>query len=155
MRRSDAFPSKTAGGQTWRAVDLDFSASGMGRSLQGNDVNSESEKYVEARKSLLAELERIVGNQTYNAKIQNWGPSGSFLGEGREYRYPVTLMDAQGQKRKIYGKIDSKVSMQEIQQAYYGFGANNLHIGLALQRVLTYLEENYDLDIARKITSDQ
>jgi len=113
-------------------------------------MNSESEGSDEPRKNVLAELERIVGNQTYNAKIQNWGPSGTFLGEGREYRYPVTLMDSQGQRRKIYGKIDSAASMEEIRSAYYGFGANNLHIGLALQKVLAYLEENYGLDVSHR-----
>jgi hypothetical protein len=117
-------------------------------------MKSESEGSDEPRRSVLTELERIVGNQTYNAKIQNWGPNGTFLGEGREYRYPVTVMDSQGRRRKIYDKIDAAVSMEELRSAYYGFGANNLHIGLALQKVLAYLEENYGLDVSQKRTSD-
>jgi len=34
------------------------------------------------RKQLMIELERIIGNEVYNAKIQNWGPGGVFEGEG-------------------------------------------------------------------------
>ena len=35
----------------------------------------------EKRKRLLIELEDIVGNEFYNANIQNWGPGGVFEGE--------------------------------------------------------------------------
>lgn len=36
------------------------------------------------RKRVLIDLECIIGNKFYNAKIQNWGPGGVFEGEGRE-----------------------------------------------------------------------
>ena len=47
----------------------------------------------EKRKRLLIELEEIVGNEFYNANIQNWGPGGVFEGGGRGFRYAVTFQD--------------------------------------------------------------
>jgi hypothetical protein len=47
----------------------------------------------EKRKRLLIALEKIVGNEFYNANIQKYGPGGVFEGEGREYRYPISFID--------------------------------------------------------------
>ncbi len=44
------------------------------------------------RMRLLLELENIIGNECYNANIQNWGPNGVFEGDGREFRYPMRLL---------------------------------------------------------------
>ena len=58
------------------------------------------EKLSEKRKRLLLELENLIGNECYNANIQNWGPHGVFEGEGREFRYPITFIDSEGKKDK-------------------------------------------------------
>jgi hypothetical protein len=47
-------------------------------------------KLTKKRIDLLVELERIIGNETYNGNIQNWGPGGEYYGEGREFRYPLS-----------------------------------------------------------------
>jgi hypothetical protein len=57
-------------------------------------------KLSKARSLLLLELESIIGNECYNANIQNWGPNGVFEGEGREFRYPITFIDSDGKKDK-------------------------------------------------------
>jgi hypothetical protein len=101
----------------------------------------------EPRRRLLAELERIVGSETYNSNIQNWGPGGVFMGEGRGFRYPVTLVNESTQKSKVHSQISPETSSKEIRSAYYAFGANELHIGLALLKVLNYLEKNYGLNV--------
>lgn len=99
------------------------------------------------KKRVLQELERLVGNQTYNASIQNWGPGGVFLGEGREYRYPVTMINAQGDKLKRPSLLGNDVSGEMIKGAFYAFGANRLHIGMGLLKVIEYLEQNYGLNL--------
>jgi hypothetical protein len=99
----------------------------------------------EKRLELLLELERIVGGQCYNANIQNWGPNGTFEGEGRSFRYPLTVVGEDGKKaRAYYGvPLPDGVAMT----GYYAFGANQLHIVRALDKVLGYLEENHKLKI--------
>ncbi|MBZ9755261.1 hypothetical protein LB524_08180 [Mesorhizobium sp. ESP6-5] len=57
-------------------------------------------KLTKARKTLLIKFESIIGNECYNANIQNWGPGGVFQGEGREFRYPITFRDEEGTKIK-------------------------------------------------------
>jgi hypothetical protein len=103
-------------------------------------------KVTKARKALLIELESIIGNQCYNANIQNWGPGGMFEGEGREFRYPITFRDGERQKiKKRY--VDPDMKVDTVLGGYYAFGANELHIMNGLNRVLDYLERKYQLEI--------
>jgi len=44
----------------------------------GRDAEEERMRISEDRKRLLLVLEDIIGNECYNAKIQNWGPHGVF-----------------------------------------------------------------------------
>lgn len=103
-------------------------------------------KLTKKRAKLLADLEDIVGNNCYNGNIQNWGPGGIFEGEGRYFRYPLTLEDADGNKRKRR-YLHQEFTPDEISTGYYAFGANRLHISRALEEVLQYLERNYDLNV--------
>ena len=98
------------------------------------------------RAKLLAELERTIGGYCYNASIQNWGPNGVFEGEGRDFRYPLTVVDAEGSKRKVRGRADPE-KVGELKTGYYAFGANQLQIVMALDAVLSHLEENYGLEL--------
>jgi hypothetical protein len=99
-----------------------------------------------ARVQLLLALEEIIGNECYNASIQNWGPGGVFEGEGREFRYPITFVDSAGNKLKSRS-TDKSMSEAVAMTGYYAFGANELHIILGLVRVIEYLERNYGLRI--------
>lgn len=107
----------------------------------------------EARKRLLAELEQIIGDSTYHSKIQNWGPGGVFLGEGRRYRYPVTVVGADGEKSKSWSPLNHR-SDAELKGAHYAFGANNMHIGMALIEAIDLLERKYGLDLERPSASE-
>jgi hypothetical protein len=102
----------------------------------------------EKRKRLLIELERIVGNELYNANIQNWGPGGVFEGEGRSFRYPVILRDKDGKPSKTWN-IDAALPAGEVITGMYKFGANELGIMRALDQVISHLERNYGLDIGK------
>lgn len=97
------------------------------------------------RAELLATLEGIVGGHCYNGNIQNYGPHGSYEGSGRSFRYPLTVIDAEGQKRKAYRP--SKEKPDVLATGYYAFGANRLEIIDALDLVLVYLEKHHDLKI--------
>ena len=96
------------------------------------------------RAKLLAELEFIVGSQCYNDNIQNWGPHGSYEGEGRDFRYPLTLIDETGTKRKRRNKADED-DPSILSTGYYAFGANRLHIIKALDELVSYLEREHGL----------
>lgn len=91
-------------------------------------------------------MERIIGNQCHNGNIQNWGPNGIFLGEGRKFRYPITYRDSKGDKRKGW-TLNSSIPDENLHGAYYAFGANELHVMNALEKILDLLESEYGLKI--------
>ncbi|KYK46107.1 hypothetical protein A1D31_33485 [Bradyrhizobium liaoningense] len=97
------------------------------------------------RLELLMQLESIVGNECYNANIQNWGPGGRFEGNGREFRYPLTVVGKDGKKTKL--QPGERLSTAVTTTGHYAFGANQLHIIKALDQVLSYLEENHQLKL--------
>ena len=103
-------------------------------------------KMTKKRLELLAELEHIIGSNCYNGNIQNWGPGGTYYGEGRTFRYPLTTIDQNREKRKSYSPARG-LSPEVLSTGYYAFGANRLHIITALDEVLRYLEENHGLKL--------
>jgi hypothetical protein len=103
-------------------------------------------KIPKSRVRLLLELENLIGSECYNANIQNWGPNGVFEGEGRDFRYPVTFIDQNGNKTKRRS-VDASMPAQVAITGYYAFGANQLQIIRALHKVIRYLEENHNLSI--------
>ncbi len=97
----------------------------------------------ESRKKLLIKMESIVGNECYNANIQNWGAHGAYEGEGREFRYPVTFIDENESKKK-FRNVPLNIDNEMFAHGYYAFGANRLGIIKALEKILMHLEEEYD-----------
>ena len=105
----------------------------------------EIRKEISPYKSLLIELEELVGNECYNKNIQNYSSWGEFAGEGRGFRYPVTL--SSNHKSKKLKEIPDSTPGEELIAGYYAFGANELNIYRALFKVVKRLEEKYGLDI--------
>lgn len=105
-----------------------------------------AKKITKKRAQLLARLEQIVGSNCYNGNIQNYGPGGSFEGQGRDFRYPLTVVNAEGEKRKKRSPATDE-SPEALSTGYYSFGANRLHIIKGLNEVLDYLEEHVDLKL--------
>lgn len=103
-------------------------------------------KITKKRAELLARLEQIVGRNCYSRSIQNYGPGGSFEGEGRQFRYPLTVVDADGTKRKKRSPAVNETP-EALSTGYYSFGTNRLEIIQALNEVLDYLEANSDLKL--------
>jgi hypothetical protein len=100
----------------------------------------------EERAKLLAELELTVGSYCYNGSIQNWGPGGKFEGGGRDFRYPLTIVDALGNKQKVR-YLANHQKPEELKTGYYAFGANQLQIVMALDGVLSHLEARFGFKI--------
>jgi hypothetical protein len=98
------------------------------------------------RKELLIKLESIIGSSCYNGNIQNWGPGGEWEGEGRDFRYPITFVNANGQKIKVRNPASITIKDTMLGTGHYAFGSNELHIMEALQSILDYLESEYGVD---------
>ena len=98
------------------------------------------------RAALLRELEKIVGWECYNSHTQNWGPRGSRENDGRSIRYPITFTDEAGEKVKRKERYED-LSPDTQMTGCYRFGANELHIVEALDKVVQYLEKHHSLKI--------
>ena len=94
------------------------------------------------KKKILSEMESIIGNRCYNGNIQNWGAGGEWLGEGREFRYPIIFLENDLKKDKCW-RSDPSMSMKRMRTGYYAFGANRLYIIQALEKIVENLEEKY------------
>lgn len=109
--------------------------------LQGSKMATPLPK---ARRELLIEMESILGNECYNANIENYGPGGVREAPGRAFRYPITLRDSDGTKSKLRSHaIYSFVSDDAVRSGYYAFGANQLDVMNGLEKILQLLENQY------------
>ncbi len=93
-------------------------------------------------------MESILGNECYNANIQNYGPGGVREADGRAFRYPLTIRDGDGSTTKIRETaIPPTISSETLLSGYYAFGANQLDVMTGLNRILQYLEKHHGLVI--------
>lgn len=106
------------------------------------------EKLPKARRRLLAQLESILGNECYNASIQNYGTGGIREADGRAFRYPLMVRLSGQEKQKIRDQIvPDSVPDEALRSGYYSFGANQLDVMTALEKILRHLEKNHGLVI--------
>ena len=98
-------------------------------------------KLTKATTDLICRLERIIGDECYNPNSYD----GWTLEEGKDFRYPVTYTDREGKEQKTRYTVKD-VDKKSLNTMHYKFGSNNLFIGIGLQNVLEYLENQYDLD---------
>jgi hypothetical protein len=91
-------------------------------------------------------MESILGNECYNANIQNYGPGGVRKAEGRSFRYPVILRAADGTRTKTKDTfIPSTATDDMVRSGYYTFGANQLDVMAGMEKILQYLEKHHGL----------
>lgn len=101
-----------------------------------------------SRRRVLVKLESILGAECYNGNIQNYGPGGTREAAGRGFRYPLMVRLSDGTKRKIRDDyVPEAISDDELRSGYYAFGANQLDVVTALDRMLKYLERHHGLVI--------
>ncbi len=99
------------------------------------------------RAKLLTELAELVGGHCYNGNIQNYGPHGMYEGEGRSFQYALTIEDREGGKRKFKYPTVADISPELLVSGHFKFGANQLNIINALDRVLCKLEDEHELKL--------
>ena len=108
-----------------------------------------SNKLTTERRNLLVRMESILGNECYNGNIQNYGPGGAREADGRSFRYPVMLRDAEGSKTKVRDQfIPATATDDMVRSGYYAFGANQLDVMAAVEKILQYLEKNHGLVVS-------
>jgi hypothetical protein len=98
-------------------------------------------------RDLLVRMEAIIGDECYNDNIQNYGSWGVWEGEGRSFRYPVTVL-RNGETEKRRSRFDD-LQAEELVTGHYKFGANELSIYRALVKVIDMLEADYGLQVPR------
>jgi hemoglobin-like flavoprotein len=107
-------------------------------------INTTREQ-VDPIKSLLIELEEIIGDECYNGNTQNYASWGELDSIGRKFRYPVNFYTDSAGKKEWTVPLD--VSSEELITGYYKFGANELNIYRALFKIVSHLREKYDLKV--------
>lgn len=90
------------------------------------------------RAELIAKLEDIAAEWVYNKK-NNYGKGGF-------YHYPVVYRDPRYNNSLFDGKDYYPVTPETVESLRYEFGANKYFIGNALDTILNYLEERYNVD---------
>jgi hypothetical protein len=105
------------------------------------------EATVEPIRRLLVDIERTIGRQCYNANIQNYGPGGVWEGEGRSFRYPIRVLDAEMNERKHWN-LPEDISAEALVSGFYKFGSNELSIMRALVDVVHMIEREYGVDLS-------
>lgn len=101
---------------------------------------------IDKLKELISQLENTIGNECYNGNIQNYGSGGEWMGEGREFKYPVKYLDHIDNLWNKRTYLSKSMTADEIISAYYAFGANQLHIGKAIFKVIELMEQRYGID---------
>lgn len=98
-------------------------------------------------RDLLTRMEAIIGDECYNDNIQNYSSWGVWEGEGRSFRYPVTILRSGGAEKRRSRFAD--LQAEELVTGHYRFGANELSIYRALVKIIDMLETDYGLKVPR------
>ena len=102
---------------------------------------------IEPIKELLIKMENIIGEECYNANIQNYGPWGVWEGEGRSFRYPITFL-VNGEDNKCH-TTNSNIKPEVLMTGRYRFGANELNVFRALEKLVAMLQNEYGLQLTK------
>lgn len=111
------------------------------RAIDGYRYIQRTREKVEPIRDLLVRMEDIIGQECYNANIQNYSSWGEWDGEGRSFRYPVTYI-RKGEEEKRRART-ADLEHEELVTGHYKFGANELSIYRALLKVVDMLEAEY------------
>lgn len=95
---------------------------------------------------LLIKMERVIGGECYNGRIQNYGPGGVWEGEGRSFRYPVKFLN-QNRTEKEW-TVPTNISPEVLITGHYQFGSNELNIFRALAQIIEMIEQDYGVRLA-------
>lgn len=96
-------------------------------------------------KSLLIELEKIVGGECYNGNIHNYASWGELDSVGRQFRYPVTFYT--GDRESKQWNVSQDMPSESLVTGHYKFGSNELNIYRALAKVVSHLRSKYGFKV--------
>jgi len=112
---------------------------------------------------LMHKMEYLIGSETFNGNIQNFGSWGEWESEGRKFRYPVRYTDKDGEIRKYSAVLPLKkvleknvdefscdfvpLTADEMLTAHYAFGANQLYVFKGILKALRALEDDLGIDL--------
>lgn len=99
---------------------------------------------------LICDLERQIGDECYNPNSYD----GWTLISGRDFRYPITYTDKDGNERKSWSTLQN-MDQKNIGTLHYKFGANYLFVGNGLINVLNYLEDRFGLDFDELVKNEK
>ncbi|MES2001890.1 MAG: hypothetical protein V4444_06230 [Pseudomonadota bacterium] len=134
---------KAAAAHDWYSLQRDEVQGGIARFRYVRDTRTK----IGPIRDLLVRMEAIIGDECYNDNIQNYGSWGVWEGEGRSFRYPVTVL-RNGEPEKRRSRFDD-LQPEELVTGHYKFGANELSIFRALVKVIDMLEAEYGLIVPR------
>lgn len=134
---------KAAAEQDWYSLQRDDFEGGLRRFRYLRDTRAR----VTPIRDLLVRMERIIGYECYNDNIQNYGSFGVWEGEGRSFRYPLTVLRG-GKPEKRRTSMED-LQPEELITGHYRFGANELSINRALVKIIEMLEDEFDLKVSR------
>lgn len=127
----------------WYSLQLDDVNGGVQRFRYVRDTRAK----IEPIRDMLIRMEAIIGEECYNDNIQNYSAWGVWEGEGRSFRYPVTVL-RNGETEKRRSRFDD-LQAEELITGHYRFGANELSIHRALVKIIDMLEADYGLKVPR------
>ena len=127
----------------WYSSQLDEVHGGVQRFRYVRDTRAK----IGPIRDLLIRMESIIGDECYNDNIQNYSSWGVWEGEGRSFRYPVTVL-RNGATEKRRARFDD-LQAEELVTGHYRFGANELSIYRALVKIIDMLEADYGLKVSR------
>ncbi|MBS0482872.1 MAG: hypothetical protein JSR96_12145 [Proteobacteria bacterium] len=134
---------KAAAEHDWYSSQLDEVSGGMQHFRYVRDTRAK----IGPIRDLLIRMESIIGDECYNDNIQNYSSWGVWEGEGRSFRYPVTVL-RNGEPAKRRGRFED-LQPEELVSGHYRFGANQLSIYRALVKIIDMLEADYGLNVPR------
>lgn len=139
----DGLVRKAADEHDWYSSQLDEVNGGVQRFRYVRDTRAK----IGPIRELLIRMESIIGDECYNDNIQNYNSWGVWEGEGRSFRYPVTVL-RHGAAEKRRARFDD-LQAEELVTGHYRFGANELSIFRALVKIIDMLEAEHGLKIPR------
>jgi hypothetical protein len=108
---------------------------------QSAKTNSDFNIKTPGHLTLLLEMEEIIGSKCHNKNSKSWN---------KFFRYEPTFKNASGEFKWIPRSVSKDVSLEQLLEGKYIFGANELFIFDALNEILGLLEQEYKIQYPQK-----
>lgn len=107
--------------------------------VEGEIRNIATRSHVDPIKSLLIELEGLIGSECWIDNANSYD----------QYDYPLTL-PVGAEESRLDRPVSKSIRAEQLLASYYKFGKNQLHIFNGLLKVVEYLQARYGLDLTKE-----